>query len=65
MQNPEMMTVESAGPGGKISVAGSGTMKSHTIVSGSKRQTSTKENNNGTSMSQNGFVEMKFNNKVN
>ena len=59
-----MMTVESAGPG-KISVAGSGPMKSHTIVSGSKRQASTKENNNGTSMSQNGFVEMKFNNKSN
>ena len=50
MQNPEMMTVESTGPG-KISVAGSGPMKSHTIVSGSKRQASTKENNNGTSMS--------------
>ena len=64
MQNPEMMTVESAGVA-KISVAGSGPIKSHTIVSGSKRQASTKENNNGASMSQNGFVEMKFNNKSN
>ena len=68
MQNPEMMTGES-GPGGKISVVGSVSMKSNTIVSGSKRQASSKENNNGASLSQNphdsrGFVEMKFINKM-